>query len=76
MPTNSLTEGNGQATVQVVRGRAEDDEGPQLVALRVMVGERQGEWTLVESNELAAGDRVLGSVASYIDEDIAREFED
>ncbi|MBV7330993.1 efflux RND transporter periplasmic adaptor subunit [Chloroflexi bacterium TSY] len=73
VPTNGLVEQNGRTMVQVVSGR-DDEDGAKLVALPVTVGEAQGEWTVVESDELKAGDRILGSVASYIDEDIAREF--
>jgi hypothetical protein len=34
----------------------------------VVPGETQGEWTLVRSPDLHAGDKVQGSVASYVDQ--------
>lgn len=76
VPTNGLVNENGVTTVQVLRNSVQEDEDATLVTMRVTVGEQQGEWTLVESDELETGDRILGNVASYIDEDIEREFQD
>ena len=36
--------------------------------MNVVAGEAQGEWTLVQSPDLHAGDMVQGSVASYVDQ--------
>jgi RND family efflux transporter MFP subunit len=62
VPTNSIRTQDGASVVRVVR------DGQQ-VAITVTTGAAQGEWTVVQSPELQAGDQVLGSVASYVDEE-------
>lgn len=64
-PTNSIRTQDGVSTVRVVRNG-------QPVAVTVTTGAVQGEWTVVQSPELQAGDQVLGSVASYVDESNTR----
>ena len=46
----------------------------QPVAFPVTAGEIQGEWTVVRAPELQAGDRVQGSLASYVNESSGRQF--
>ena len=62
VPTNSIRTQDGASVVRVVR------DGQQ-VAVTVTTGAAQGEWTVVQSPELQAGDQVLGSVASYVNEE-------
>ena len=62
VPTNSIRTQDGASVVRVVR------DGQQ-VAVTVTTGAAQGEWTVVQSPELQAGDPVLGSVASYVNEE-------
>ncbi len=59
VPSNSLVEFEGEKTVAVVRG-------DQRVRVKVTPGTSQGEWTVVQSDELQAGDKVVGSVASNL----------
>ena len=66
VPTSSLQEFEGETVVTVVR-----DGQPSRVA--VTSGTSQGEWTSVVSPELQAGDRVVGEVASFVDEDQANQ---
>jgi multidrug efflux pump subunit AcrA (membrane-fusion protein) len=62
VPASALRQqADGQVVVLVMRG---DTFAPVVVE----PGEDQGEWTLVQSAELQAGDRVRGSVASYVEE--------
>lgn len=62
VPTNAIQQQGDTAIVMVVR---EDGTTP----VEVLTGTVQGEWTVVQSPELSAGDEVIGSVTSYIDED-------
>ncbi|RIK38706.1 MAG: hypothetical protein DCC55_20330 [Chloroflexi bacterium] len=64
VPTNALRpHENGQTFVMVQRGES-------FAPVAVMRGEAQGEWTLVQAPELQPGDKVLGSVASYVDQQL------
>ena len=63
VPTNALQTQNGQTIVQV-QGEA------GLTNVGVIPGEIHGEWTLVSSVELQAGDQVIGSVTSSVGEDV------
>ncbi len=66
VPSSALIEFEGQQYVRLVR----DNGQPNRVA--VTPGTSQGEWTVVESEELQAGDKVVGQVASYVDEEETR----
>jgi HlyD family secretion protein len=57
VPTNGLRDNDGEATVTVVRNG-------QAIPLTVTPGTIQGEWTMVQSTELQAGDAVVGSITS------------
>jgi multidrug efflux pump subunit AcrA (membrane-fusion protein) len=61
VPTNALTEYEGESTVVVIR------EG-QEVRVPVTPGDAQGEWTVVHAPGLQTGDQVVGEVASFVDE--------
>ena len=62
VPTNALQEFEGETTVTVVRN------GRQT-KVEVTPGASQGEWTVVQSPDLQAGDEVVGEVASFLNED-------
>ncbi len=62
VPSNALVEFEGETYVRVV-GNGQ----PRRVA--VTPGASQGEWTVVQSEDLQSGDRVVGQVASFLDED-------
>lgn len=57
VPTNSLRQEDDATTVLVVRGQT-------TTAVAVTPGKVQGEWTIVQSPELQAGDQVVGSLTS------------
>lgn len=59
VPTTALQEQNEDYAVQVVRGE-------NVLAAAVEPLETQGEWTVVDAATLLEGDRVVGSVASYV----------
>ncbi|MCS6827485.1 MAG: efflux RND transporter periplasmic adaptor subunit [Caldilinea sp.] len=61
VPTNSIRQQDGVSIVRVVR------DG-QPLPIQVTPGAVQGEWTIVRSDELREGDQVLGSVASYLNQ--------
>jgi RND family efflux transporter MFP subunit len=61
VPTNALVEFEGEITVVVVRGE-------QHLRVKVTPGAPQGEWTLVQSAELHAGDQVVGSVTLHLNQ--------
>lgn len=67
VPTSSLRQENGETVVAVVRNGQTLDVG-------VTPGAVQGEWTVVQSPALQSGDQVVGSVASYVDQDNAFGF--
>jgi HlyD family secretion protein len=64
VPTTAMQEFEGETTVTVVR-----DGQPSQVSVKP--GISQGEWTTVESPELKDGDKVIGEVATFVDEDQA-----
>jgi HlyD family secretion protein len=67
VPTNALRpHENGQTFVMVQRGEV-------FAPVAVVRGEAQGEWTLVQAPELRPGDQVLGSVASYVDQQLEND---
>lgn len=61
VPTTALRDYEGQTFVQVVQGE-------NLTPTQVTPLETQGEWTVVRSEALQAGDEVLGQVASFVGE--------
>jgi HlyD family secretion protein len=61
VPTSALEEFEGTTTVEVVR------DG-QRSRVEVARGTPQGEWTVVQSPELRAGDQVVGEVSSFVEE--------
>ena len=62
VPATAVREGGGGARVIVLR-----DGAPTPV--EVTVGTRQGEWVVVDSPELSADDRVVGTTATFINEE-------
>lgn len=62
VPNNALIEFEGQQYIRLVRNGQES-------RIAVTPGVSQGEWTVVQSEELQAGDQVVGQVATYVDED-------
>ena len=60
VPTTAIQQQDDKASVVIVNG-----ETTTMVA--VTPGAVQGEWTVVQSADLKAGDQVVGSVASYLD---------
>ncbi len=62
VPTTALKAlPGGQAQVLVQRGE-------ELAPVTVVPGAAQGEWTLVQSPDLHEGDKVQGTVTSYVDQ--------
>ncbi len=61
-PTSALRQEKDGSTVVMVQ------RGETFVGVPVTPGEVQGEWTLVQSPALHKGDKVLGRVASYVDQ--------
>lgn len=59
VPTTAIQTQNDRSIVLVARGE-------ETVPVGVTAGAVQGEWTLVQSPELQAGDQVVGSVATYL----------
>jgi multidrug efflux pump subunit AcrA (membrane-fusion protein) len=64
VPSTALAQEGGATVVTVMRNG-------QPAKVAVTTGSVQGEWTVVQSTELQAGDQVAGSVASYVDQDAA-----
>ena len=62
VPADSIHEFEGENYVMVVR-----DGQPQRV--KVTPGELQGEWMVVQSSDLQAGDEVVGQVSSFLNQD-------
>lgn len=60
VPTAAIQQQAEQASVIVVSGQT-------TTTVTVIPGAIQGEWTVVQSADLKAGDQVVGSVASYLD---------
>lgn len=61
VPRNAVQEVNGKSQVVIVRNGAQID-------VPVTTGPIQGEWVVVESSEIKAGDEVVGSVTSLVNE--------
>jgi len=62
VPTSAIRQQGDVSVVMVVAA-----DGNRTV--EVLSGTVQGDWTVVQSAELAVGDEVVGSVTSYISED-------
>jgi HlyD family secretion protein len=62
VPSTSVREFEGEHYVMVV-------QNGQRQRVKVTPGEVQGEWTVVQSPDLQAGDTVVGQVTSFINED-------
>lgn len=67
VPTSSIRERDGDMVVMVMRNG-------QPAPITVTIGQVQGEWTVVYSPDLAAGDTVIGSTASFVDEENQFQF--
>lgn len=61
VPTTAIQQQDGQAIVVVMSGTTTS-------TVSVTTGAIQGEWTVVQSSQLKAGDQVVGSVATYLDQ--------
>lgn len=61
-PSSALRQEKDGSTIVMVQS------GETFTAIPVTPSEVQGEWTLVQSPALHKGDKVLGQVASYVDE--------
>ena len=62
VPTTAIRQEGDQSVVLVVKGEAE-------TPVVVTTGAIQGEWTIVESPALQAGDQVSGTLASFVNEE-------
>lgn len=62
VPTGAVRERNGETMVMILR-----NDQPTPVSVE-KTGE-QGEWAIVQSDELQAGDQAIGTVTSFINED-------
>lgn len=60
VPTNAIQQQDGQAVVQVVTGGITN-------TVTITPGAIQGEWTVVQSPQLQAGDQVVGNVATFLE---------
>ena len=58
VPTTALVTTNNATTINILRNG-------QTQSIVVTSGVQQGEWTVVQSAELQAGDEIIGAVASY-----------
>ena len=75
VPTSSIQQEGDTSVVTIIQsGGDSQTENTQLLTVPVIPGTVQGEWTVVESTQLQQGDQVMGSLASYIDEDEAVAF--
>ena len=63
VPSNALNTQGGSSTVTVVRNNAP-------IPVQVTAAGVQGEWTIVQSSELQAGDKVVGSLVSNLDSNV------
>jgi RND family efflux transporter MFP subunit len=66
-PRSAVQETDGRPTVTVVR------DGQAFVT-PVTTGEIQGEWIVVQADDLQAGDEIVGEVASFVDENSGFPF--
>lgn len=62
VPTSALQEFEGETTITIIRNG-------QPARVAVIPGAAQGEWTVVQSSALKAGDKVIGQVSSFLDEE-------
>ena len=62
VPTDAIRHSGQENSVIAVRNN-------QPVTVTVTPGIQQGEWTVVQSPDLQAGDQVMGSIASFVDDD-------
>ncbi len=62
VPTTAVREGEGGSMVMILR------DG-QPTRITVTVQGSQGEWTVVQSNELQPGDEAIGGVSSFLNQD-------
>lgn len=62
VPSNAIQNQNGTPVILVVRNG-------QTLPVQVTPGRVQGEWTVVQSDELQLGDEVVGSVASFTNQE-------
>ena len=61
VPTNALVERGGNTEVMIVRNG-------QRTPIPVTVQGSQGEWTIVQSDQLQAGDEAIGGVSSFLNQ--------
>ena len=69
VPQNAIHEEDGKTIILIV-GEADSS------SVEVVTGDLQGEWIVVQSDELQEGNEVIGSVASYVDAQAAEMFDD
>ena len=67
VPVNAVQQANGAAQIVIIRNGAN-------INVPVTTGTIQGEWIVVESSQIQAGDQVVGSVTSTINEDSQIRF--
>ncbi|MCG3207419.1 MAG: hypothetical protein FOGNACKC_01019 [Anaerolineae bacterium] len=67
VPTTAIAEFEGKTTVTVIGA----DGSPNRV--EVQRGTSQGEWTTVTSPDLKEGDKVVGEVATFVDQNRANQ---
>jgi multidrug efflux pump subunit AcrA (membrane-fusion protein) len=61
VPTNALVQRGGNTEVLIVRNG-------QRTPIPVTVQGAQGEWTVVQSDQLQAGDQAIGGVSSFLNQ--------
>jgi HlyD family secretion protein len=67
VPTSALVDRDGQTAIRILR-----DGQPTAIAVTKQAS--QGEWTMVQSADLHAGDEAIGAVSSYLNQDNANRF--
>jgi hypothetical protein len=67
VPTSAVRERNGNTVVVIIR-----DGQPQPI--QVTKTGTQGDWTVVQSPDLEAGDQAVGTVSSFLNEDEQNNF--
>lgn len=65
VPSSALVERGGKSVVMILR------DG-QRTPIPVTVQGSQGEWTIVQSDQLRAGDQAIGGVSSFLNQDNTR----
>ncbi len=63
VPSNAVSAQGGVSTIMVVRNNTP-------TPLQVTTSGVQGEWTIVQSNQLQSGDEVVGSLTSNLDSNV------